>query len=141
MTGLVYHHMALNCTDPAAIEHFYTKHFGFRRARVVALGEEQIVFIKSGQVYLELFQAKGDAPAGPPAGTGPDYPGWRHLAFKVDDVDAKLREMGDDTRVTAGPMDFEAFIPGWRTAWVADPEGNIVEISQGFVDETNPPAQ
>ena len=108
---------------------------------VILLSENPIVFIKSGQVYLELFQAKGDAPSGLPGGTGPDYPGWRHLAFKVDDVDAKLREMGNDARITAGPMDFEAFIPGWRTAWVADPEGNIVEISQGFVDETNPPAQ
>ena len=31
-------------------------------------------------------------------------------------------------------MDFDAFIPGWRTVWVADPDGNIVEISQGFKD-------
>jgi glyoxylase I family protein len=36
-------------------------------------------------------------------------------------------------------MDFDAFIPGWRSVWVADPEGNIVEISHGFVDEEHPP--
>ena len=45
--------------------------------------------------------------------------------------------MGADAQITAGPMDFDAFIPGWRTAWVADPDGNIVEISQGYVDETD----
>ena len=36
-------------------------------------------------------------------------------------------------------MGFEDFIPGWRTVWVADPDGNIVEISQGFVDQDHPP--
>jgi glyoxylase I family protein len=36
-------------------------------------------------------------------------------------------------------MDFDAFIPGWRTVWVSDPAGNIVEITQGYVDEPSPP--
>ena len=51
-----------------------------------------------------------------------------------------LAAMGADAKITAGPMDFDAFIPGWRSAWVADPDGNIVEISQGYVDEDDPPA-
>ena len=72
-------------------------------------------------------------------GDGPHYAGVRHLAFKVDDVDAKLAEMGDAAKITLGPLDFGAFIPGWRTAWVADPDGIIVEISQGYVDQDNPP--
>ncbi|MBE2271758.1 MAG: VOC family protein, partial [Anaerolinea sp.] len=66
--------------------------------------------------------------------------GVRHLAFKVDSIDAKLAEMGSDAQVTLGPLDFSDFIPGWRTVWVADPEGNIVEISEGFRDQENPPA-
>jgi glyoxylase I family protein len=135
-----FHHMGLVCRDMAATERFYTRHFGFARARVVPLGEgDQIIFLKSGPLYLELFRATQSSPAPAAAGPGPEYPGWRHLAFKVDDVDAKLAEMGDDARITAGPMGFDAFIPGWRTAWVADPDGNIVEISQGFVDEADPP--
>jgi glyoxylase I family protein len=32
------------------------------------------------------------------------------------------------------------FIPGMRVAWITDPEGNIVELNQGYVDEPNPPA-
>jgi len=123
----------------AATERFYTKHFGFSRARVVPLGEgDQIVFLKAGPLYLELFRSTQPNPAPTASGPGPEYPGWRHLAFKVDDVDAKLAEMGADAKITAGPMGFEAFIPGWRTVWVADPDGNIVEISQGFVDEEHP---
>jgi glyoxylase I family protein len=141
MTETTFHHMGLMCSDMAATERFYTRHFGFRRARVAPLGGgDQIVFLKSGSCYLELFRATQPNPAPAAAGPGPEYPGWRHLAFIVDDVDAKLAEMGSEARITAGPMDFDAFIPGWRTVWVADPDGNIVEISQGFVDEEHPPA-
>ena len=141
MASLGFHHMGLVCTDIGATERFYTKHFGFTRARVVPLGEgDEIVFLKSGPLYLELFKATAQNPAPAATGTGPDHPGWRHLAFKVEDVDAVLARMGADAKITAGPMGFDAFIPGWRSAWVADPDGNIVEISQGYVDEVDPPA-
>jgi glyoxylase I family protein len=134
------HHMGLVCRDQAATERYYSRHFGFRRARVVPLGgDDQIVFLRSGDLYLELFKATQTTPVAAPTGPGPEYPGWRHLAFKVDDVDAAVAAMGADARVTAGPMSFDAFIPGWRTVWVADPDGNIVEISQGFVDQEDPP--
>jgi glyoxylase I family protein len=132
-------HIALACKDPLIIEQFYTKHFGFQRARVVSLGNEQIVFLRSGSLYLELFQARQPAPVVPPGEDGPWYPGWRHIAFIVDDVDATLAELGADARVTLRPLDFDDFIEGWRSAWVADPEGNIIEISQGYEDEQAPP--
>jgi glyoxylase I family protein len=130
-----YHHMGIACQDPAKIEAFYSKYFGFERKRVLPLPDgTQIVFIKSGDNYLELFQAKEKTPVPPAVADGPWYPGWRHIAFMVDDVDAKLAELGDDARITLGPYHFDAFIPGWYTAWIADPEGNIVEITQGYTD-------
>lgn len=140
MATLAIHHVGMVCADMAATERFYSKHFGFRRARVAPLGGgDQIVFLRSGSFYLELFRSTGPSPAPRPTGPGPEYPGWRHLAFIVDDVDATLAEMGPDATITAGPMDFDAFIPGWRSVWVADPDGNIVEISHGFVDQEDPP--
>jgi glyoxylase I family protein len=139
MTSLKFSHIALGCKDPITVEQFYTKHFGFKRARVIPLGDEQIVFIKSGNIYLEIFQAKEESPVPPADKDGPQYPGLRHIAFQVDNVDAKLAEMGNNAKITLGPFSFDDFISGWRTVWVADPEGNIVEISQGYVDEDNPP--
>jgi glyoxylase I family protein len=133
-------HVAISCKDPIATERWYTKYFGFKRARVIPLGAEQIVFTKSDNMYLEIFQAKGDSPVGSATADGPAYPAWRHIAFQVDDVDAKLVEMGADARITQGPMSFDAFIPGWKTVWVLDPNDNVVEISQGYQDEANPPA-
>jgi glyoxylase I family protein len=133
-------HIGVTCKDPIAVERFYTKYFGFKRARVIPLGDAQIVFIKSGNMYLELFGTPEERPTPAPDKDGYNYPGWRHIAFQVDSVDEKLAEMGTDAKITLGPFDFNDFIPGWRTVWVADPEGNIVEITQGYTDQDNPPA-
>lgn len=59
----------------------------------------------------------------------------RHLAFQTDSVDGFLATLGDAAEVTLGPLDFDDFICGWRTVWVRDPDGVIVEVSQGFEDE------
>ena len=135
MSSATFSHVAINCKDLAATEGFYTKYFGFKRTREIPLGDTRIVFIKSGDVYLELFEAEGESPAPPAEADGPHYAGsWRHIAFQVDSVDDKLAEMGDDAKLMLGPLDFDDFIPGWRTAWIADPDGGIVEISQGYKD-------
>lgn len=131
-------HVALNCRDPKVTEAFYTRHFGFRRARVVPLGSDQLVFLRSGEVLLELFRAEGPADGPPVEGDGPHSAGVRHLAFQTDDVDAVLAAMGEEAQVSLGPLDFGDFIPGWRTAWLRDPDGVIIEISQGYTDDTGP---
>ena len=134
MTAPAFHHIALNCRNMDATEAFYTKHFGFRRGRVIPLGNTKIVFLRLGEFYLELFDANQPEQA-TYQNDGPGVPGViRHMAFKVDNVDKKLADMGEDAKVTQGPMSFDAFINGWRTAWISDPDGNIVEISQGYMD-------
>jgi glyoxylase I family protein len=132
---IAFAHVALNCKDPLATELFYTRHFGFHRARVIPVGDTQIVFIRCGGVCLELFQSQGPSPTDCPQKDGPGYTGVRHIAFQVENVDATLQAMGDDAQITLGPLSFDDFIPGWRTVWLTDPDGNIVEISQGFKDE------
>jgi glyoxylase I family protein len=132
-------HIGLNCVDPIGIEQWYAKHFAFERKRVYLPGPDQVVVIGNGGVALELFPVQGDAAPNLDARDGPTDPGVRHLAFLVDDLDAKLAEMGDDAKITLGPLDMSAFIEGMRVAWITDPEGNIVELNQGYTDETNPP--
>ncbi|MFB7466959.1 VOC family protein [Streptomyces sp. NPDC056224] len=148
MGRMVWSHVGLNCTDQKTTEEFYTRYFGFARARVVDLGEAQIVFLRKGDAYLELFAAGAEptrqalgVPTAVAGGDGPQTPGrMRHLAFQTDSVDAFLAELGDAAEVTLGPLDFDDFICGWRTVWVRDPDGVIVEVSQGFEDDRNIPA-
>lgn len=138
----IFSQVAITCKDAIATEQFYTRHFGFKRARVAKLPDgAQIVFIKMADsaFYLEIFQATEEAPIAPAQNDGYPFPSVRHLAFKVDNVDAKLAEIGEDAKITLGPLNFDDYIPGWRTVWIADPDGRIIELSEGFVDEENPP--
>jgi glyoxylase I family protein len=121
------------------IEKFYSKYFGFKRARVYAPGPEQVVMLKSGGIYLELFKATEESPVSEPKGAGPDYPCWKHICFLVDNLDSTLSELKDEAKITQGPVDMSGFIEGMRVCWIADPEGNIVELNQGYIDEENPP--
>ncbi|MFD7640000.1 VOC family protein [Kitasatospora sp. NPDC059795] len=129
-------HVGLNCRDQAATEEFYTRWFGFRRARVVAGDGWQVVFLRRGEAWLELFA--GDAEPAPAAkDDGPANPGTvRHLAFQVDDVDAFLAGADGELSISLGPLGFDEYITGWRTVWVTDPDGVVIEVSQGYTDQT-----
>lgn len=142
MTGapldLRWSHVALNCADQEVTEEFYRRWFGFERARVVQLDDARIVFLRQGEVYLELFAAKGDPPVTATA-DGPPYPGLaRHLAFQTDDLPAFLDRVGDQVPVSLGPLKFDEFIAGWASVWLTDPDGVVVEVSQGYRDEDAP---
>lgn len=139
MAQVSFSHVGVVARDPLALERFYTTHFGFERTRVYAPGPEQVVMIRNGSFYLEIFKAEEDSPAPPPTEAGPMYPSWRHVCFSVDDLDGTLAEMGDDANVTLGPLDMGEFVKGMRVAWLADPAGNIIELNQGYVDEQDPP--
>lgn len=134
MEKAAFSHVGLTCADPVRMEKFYVEHFGFKRARVYSPGPGQVVMIKAGEFYLELFKAAAAPPAPPAADSGPEYPGWRHICFLVDDLDAKLKELGSAVRITLGPKDLDALVPGMKACWVADPEGNIIELNQGYAD-------
>ena len=129
--------LAITCKDQKVTEDWYCRNFGFRRARVAKLPDgKEIIFIKmaDSSFYLELFAADTDSPIPDAENDGHTFPGFRHLAFKVDDVNKKLSEISP-LNISLGPLDFDAFIPGWRTAWIKDPDGRIIEVSQGFTDE------
>jgi glyoxylase I family protein len=128
-------HVALNCRDQPATEEFYRRWFGFERARVVPLGEQEIIFLRRGPAYLELFHSPEPSPVAAGA-DGPPYPGVaRHLAFQTDDLDAFLDRIGDQVPRSLGPLGFDEFIPGWRSVWFTDPDGVVVEVSQGYRDQ------
>lgn len=139
--SLRWSHVALNCRDQRLTEDFYRTWFGFQRARVVPLGDDQIVFLRHDNVYLELFHSTADGLDGVSA-DGPQSPGAaRHLAFQVDDLDEFLGRVGDSIPVSLGPLCFDDVIPGWRSVWLTDPDGVIVEVSQGYRDENELVAQ
>jgi len=127
-------HVALNCRDLAVTEAFYTRVFGFERVRRIDLESTAILFLRLGDVRLELFAAEGETPRA--EADGPHAAGGvRHLALQTENVDTFLAELGDAAEITLGPLAFDDFIPGWKTVWLRDPDGVIVEVSQGYADD------
>jgi glyoxylase I family protein len=130
-------HVGLNCRDTTATAEFYRRWFGFLPARAVPLDGQQILFLRRDDAHLELFPAAAPATA-KNTGAGSESPGAiRHIAFQTDDVDAFLASMGEAADVTLGPLDFSDFINGWKTVWLRDPDGVVVEVSQGYRDENH----
>ena len=128
-------HVGLNCQDQQVTEEFYTRWFGFGRARVVEDDGVRVVFLRHGDVYLELFQGATE-PVYPVTDDGPQYRGTiRHIAFQVDDVDEFLRDTEGVMPVSLGPVDFGKYVPDWKTVWVTDPDGVVIEVSQGYTDQ------
>jgi catechol 2,3-dioxygenase-like lactoylglutathione lyase family enzyme len=86
------------------------------------------VLLKTGDGYLELFQfASHPGRPGDPDRPVSDH-GYTHVCVDVDDVDDVFgRLSGAGVRFVSPPQDL---LPGVRTCYARDPDGNIVEIQQ-----------
>ena len=95
------------------------------RARCVILDAPQ------GGCRVELLQFDR-AGAGHPGNSLPATPGLRHLALRVDDLDAILATLAARCGITARPVEVPRAIVrgGKRMAYVHDPDGVLVELCQ-----------
>ncbi len=78
---------------------------------------------------LEVFQYERNEPSLPPA---LNRPGFAHLAFEVDDVEAKRREVLARGGREVGQL-VTIDIPGagrLTLVYLTDPEGNILELQK-----------
>lgn len=130
-------HLALNCRDRIAQEKFYTKHFGSRRARVFNAGQpDEFVMLRLGDACLELFQADSSASD---ASGGEQRVGFKHLCFEVVDITETVAELKADGMETGPIIDCGHQVPGLKVCFLRDPEGNVIELMQGWQDDPNPP--
>jgi len=131
--GNAVQHLALNCRDLRWQEAFFTKHFGFRRARVFSAGTpDEFIMLRLGSTCLELFQA---GPAGRSARGGEQAVGFKHLAFEVPDIAAAVARLHADGFPTERIADCSDVVPGLRICFFSDPDGNRIELMQGWADQ------
>ena len=138
LPGVAFLHVAINASDPERTEQFYKTHFGFKRVRVYAPGPNQVVILKQGALRLELFKSEGEAPCFAKGNAGPRWPAWRHLAFQVDSVDRWLDRL-HGIPIDSGPRDTQPFPDDptrkGRVVWITDPDGNVIELNEGYEDD------
>ena len=125
------HHIALLTPNFASLREFYVETLGLRV--VGGFPGQNIVFIEAGNVLIELEEvAQQSEPTG--SRDAPGKPGWNHLAFEVDDVDAAykyLTSLGIHFQVA--PENFPEDAGSMRIAFFSDPDGNPIEILQPLV--------
>jgi glyoxylase I family protein len=128
-------HIAYNCRDIFAQEKFYTKHFGFKRCRTFNRGKpDEFFLMKLGSMRLEFFTARDLKPE---ARGGEQTLGYKHLAFEVPDLDAALAALHANGLEHDPIHPIPNVAPGARIAFFRDPEGNIVELMEGYRDEVD----
>jgi glyoxylase I family protein len=129
-----FNHIALNCWDLAAQEAFYTKHFGFKRSRTFNRGKpDEFFMLKLGSVRLELFPTDRAKTAGMQGGEQPI--GFKHLAFDVPKLEPVLDALRDDGIEPDPIIELPHLASGFRIVFFRDPEGNVLELMEGYRDE------
>jgi glyoxylase I family protein len=136
MSSLAITHIALNCHDVAAQEAFFTKHFGFQRSRTFKAGSpDEVIMLKLGSVRLELFPT--DSSKTMYQKGGEQVIGFKHLAFDVAKLEPVLEALQEDDIEPEPIIDLGQVISGCRIVFFRDPEGNIIELMEGYRDEVS----
>ena len=122
------HHIAIIGTNYIKTREFYADKLGFEVISEYNRPEKNdiILNVKQGNLVLEIF-IKEDAPLRPKM-PSPEYSGLRHLAFKVDDVEAVLKKF-DELDIPHEELRYDDF-DNKKMAFFFDPDGLPLEIHE-----------
>ena len=128
------HHVAIHTPDLSRLRAFYVETLGL--PVVGRFAEHGILFVDAGGTLLELIEEPG-LPAG--GAEGAPRRGWSHLAWEVEDVDAAYAALaGRGVPLRSPPEDFPPEAPTLRIAFVADPDGNLLELLRPLPGPSTP---
>jgi glyoxylase I family protein len=111
-------HIALNVTDLAKAEHFYSEILGMTQADRPL--DFPGIWYQIGPYQLHLIVAPANQPS-------PNHDRWgrnRHLAFAVADVAAVKQ------RLKAAGQAFQVSGSGRPAVFVRDPDDNVIELGE-----------
>lgn len=119
------HHIAIICSDYPRSRRFYTEVLGFEVVREVYRAERdsyKLDLSLGGQYLIELFSF----PAPTPRPTRPEATGLRHIAFRVADIEAAIREL-EGHGVETEPIRVDEYT-GRRFTFFRDPDDLPIEL-------------
>jgi catechol 2,3-dioxygenase-like lactoylglutathione lyase family enzyme len=133
MAVVSFEHIGLSVADLERQCRFYSEAFGFcetHRTEIPGAGVRIALLSGPGGAAVEFTERADSAPqhfADPFEGAG--IQGYFHWALTVDDLDTALASaVRHSARTVSQPA--PARRPGIRFAYVADPEGNLIELLQ-----------
>lgn len=122
------HHVAIICANYARSKAFYTEVLGLEMLNETYRAERDSYKLDlkvSEGVAIELFSFP-NPPARP---SRPEAQGLRHLAFRVDNIDAAVAYLGVQG-IALEPVRVDE-ITGQRFTFFADPDGLPLELYEG----------
>jgi catechol 2,3-dioxygenase-like lactoylglutathione lyase family enzyme len=133
-----FEHVGLSVADLAAMSEWYESALGLEPEGDFEVDGRRLslrgrILARDG-FKVELIEARGSEPdpmAGADPGAALARRGIGHVCLRVEGVDAvyeSLLESGATPMVPPRP----SFLAGWRYAYVADPEGNLIELMESL---------
>ncbi len=120
-------HIALPAGDPAALKSWYERVLGARP--VFDNGQTPpTCLLALGEVWLEIYAAETPLPAR----DNNKLAGFRHLALRVDSLDAARAEL--EQRGVKFTGDIRPAAGGGRVLFFADAEGNLLHLVERPAD-------
>ena len=122
------HHIAIIGTNYQKTREFYVDKLGFKVISEYNRKNKNdiIINVQQGNLVLEIF-IKEDAPPIPKI-PNPEHSGLRHLAFKVNDVEAVLEKF-DELDIVYEELRYDDF-DNRKMAFFFDPDGLPLEIHE-----------
>jgi catechol 2,3-dioxygenase-like lactoylglutathione lyase family enzyme len=117
MTRLGY--MAIMCREPARLEDYYRRWFGFEEVRRTTAGS---IYVTDGTMTVGLLQQ------GAANGEADQSLGLHHIGFEVEsiaEVERRLRELDPTQRLEQRPSE-----DPYAQGRIVDPEGVLVDLSE-----------
>lgn len=124
-------HIAVPANDPVALKNWYARVLD---ARLIWEKKENppAFLIALGNVWLEIYEAEKDfAERG-----NNNLAGWRHVALRVDSLDAAKTEL--EKRGVQFTKEIRPAAGGGRVLFFEDPEGNLLHLVERPKDSTLP---
>ena len=120
------HHVAIIVSDYRRAREFYVEKLGFPVLRENFRPDrgDWKLDLKFGDGELELFAI----PGAPPRPSWPEARGLRHLAFRVEDVEAAIRAL-EERGIPCEPIRTDPFTGG-RMTFLLDPDGLPLELHE-----------
>ncbi|MCU6710001.1 VOC family protein [Paenibacillus sp. J5C_2022] len=117
------HHIGIETDNMEQSRHFYEKLLGFRLERRLTWRDEQLVFLKQGDVLLELVGKVQSVELS--FHSAPRTSAAMHLALEVEDVIKLVEQLHEQgIPVIDGPHELQN---GWIIAFIEGPSGELIE--------------
>ncbi len=125
-------HVGLSVKDVDAQAVWYTRVFGFRQStpfEIEPLGLRGVFLVGDNGIAIELLQREGSVPGiqGQDSAEALLTHGYGHICFRVTSLDESF-----ETAIAAGASERmppqPSPEPGVRMCFIADPEGNLIEL-------------